>query len=613
MEFLPFLLMFKNRVLLFCVAIILLHSTQILAQDIPESWALSKRLGKGTIVVYWYESRPFVFKDDDGTLHGIEYEIMEGFKNYVKETYHIDLQIVWKEATSFNEVYTNISEKKENGTFGASAFSITADRRKEVLFAPSFMADISVMVTSEDVPIVKSIEEFNTVFSNLTAITIKGTTYEQDIIKLKSAGNLTFPIRYIPSSKNILEEIEKTNNTFGFIDLPIYINLFKTNPSVKAKRQNLFPKKREGHSIIYPQNSDWSEPFDEYFASKDFNSELEKIISKYIDIDLYYFVESLAGHSNDQVALLTKEKEIQSQDLLGKSKQIEESTRIRNLIIAFFGVTLLSLIIILWLYSKRNQQNKRIEQQGRNIELQNLELEKRNNDLISLNEEKNHFIKILAHDLRTPINHVQGLAQLFLLSNPTLPEDQKVIIENISESSVRLNKMITNILDVDSIENGRAKVFIDNVNISSLVHQVVKSFEKQAIKKDIQLRFVTNNEQSQIKGDSLHLIQIFENLISNAIKFSEKGKQVFISVKENGNKVRIEVADEGPGLSAEDLQVIFKKFQRLSARPTAGEGSIGIGLSIVKRYVELMDGIVWCESELGKGATFIIEFKKHPL
>jgi signal transduction histidine kinase len=584
--------------------------TSFSQKPVGQTWETISKADTGTIVIYCYESRPFVFRSDDGKLHGIEYEIIEGLKAYLKESRQINLDIIWKEAASFNEVYTLIAKNKEEGVFGASAFSITAKRQQEVGFTPSFMADISVIVSSENVPIVKNAEEFNHVFSNLSAITILGTTHEQDILKLKSAGNLSFPIKYIPSSQNILEEIEKSKDSFGFIDLPIYINLFKINPSVKVKRQNLFPKKREGHAIIYPQGSDWAEPIHEYFTSKDFNVRLEKIITQYIDIDLYHFVESLAGHSNDQVALLTKEKELQSQDLIGKSKQIEENTRIRNLIIALLLVTSVSLGSIIILYRKRNQQNKRIESQGRNIESQNKELENRNNELIALNDEKNHLIKILAHDLRTPINHVQGLAQLFLLSNRNLENDQKLIIENIAESSVRLNKMITNILDVDSIENGRSKVFMDAVNISSVIQQVVKSFEKQAAKKEIKLIFQTSNYSSLIQADSLFLIQIFENLISNAIKFSESGKKVEVQISEQKTKVRIEVKDEGPGVTEEDLSVVFKKFQQLSAKPTAGEGSIGIGLSIVKRYVEQMDGTVRCESEVDRGANFIVEFNK---
>ncbi|MBA4144862.1 MAG: histidine kinase, partial [Cytophaga sp.] len=106
------------------------------------------------------------------------------------------------------------------------------------------------------------------------------------------------------------------------------------------------------------------------------------------------------------------------------------------------------------------------------------------------------------------------------------------------------------------------------------------------------------------------LIQIMENLISNAIKFSEKGKKIEVSIKSANNKIQISVRDQGQGLTPEDLQNLFKKFQRLSARPTDGENSLGLGLSIVKKYVDLMDGKIWCESQPNKGAEFIIEFDK---
>ena len=98
-----------------------------------------------------------------------------------------------------------------------------------------------------------------------------------------------------------------------------------------------------------------------------------------------------------------------------------------------------------------------------------------------------------------------------------------------------------------------------------------------------------------------------DNLISNAVKYSPKGKSIFVRVREVEGRVRAEVQDEGPGISAEDRKRLFGKFARLTARPTAGEHSTGLGLAIVKRLVESMQGEVRCESELGQGATFIVE------
>jgi signal transduction histidine kinase len=101
---------------------------------------------------------------------------------------------------------------------------------------------------------------------------------------------------------------------------------------------------------------------------------------------------------------------------------------------------------------------------------------------------------------------------------------------------------------------------------------------------------------------------VLDNLISNAIKYSTFGKKVYIRLLQTQQSVRCEIQDEGPGLSKKDHQKLFGKFARLSARPTGGEHSTGLGLFIVKKLVTAMDGQVWCESELGKGATFVIEF-----
>jgi signal transduction histidine kinase len=104
------------------------------------------------------------------------------------------------------------------------------------------------------------------------------------------------------------------------------------------------------------------------------------------------------------------------------------------------------------------------------------------------------------------------------------------------------------------------------------------------------------------------LVQVLENLVSNAVKYSPPGKDIFVRLKKMPDAVRCEVQDEGPGLSAEDQKKLFGKFARLSAKPTGGEHATGLGLSIVKKMVEAMNGQVWCESEPGRGALFIVQF-----
>ena len=108
-------------------------------------------------------------------------------------------------------------------------------------------------------------------------------------------------------------------------------------------------------------------------------------------------------------------------------------------------------------------------------------------------------------------------------------------------------------------------------------------------------------------------VQVIENLVSNAVKYSPPGKNIFVRLLQPAEAIRCEVQDEGPGLSAEDQKKLFGKFARLSAKPTGGEHSTGLGLSIVKKMVEAMNGRVWCESELGKGATFVVQFPTDPV
>jgi signal transduction histidine kinase len=576
-------------------------------QDDP-SWADIKHKKKGIVTAYWHESRPFVYRDKRGQMQGIEYDILQGFPKFLKDKKGIDLRIIWKEGKSFSDTYSSIRDN-QRATFGASAFSITEKRNKEVDFSPPYMSDISVLITSEQIPIMKNMEEFNAVIPKLTAVTIEETTYEQELMRLQKQGNLPFEIRYIPSSENIVETVAASDSSFGFIDLPVYMMLFKENPSIKIKRQNLLPIKREGYALLIHEDSDWAEAIQEYFSNPAFKSDLEKIISKYIDLDLYHFVEGLAVHSDDDIVmLLTKEKEIQYKDLVGKTAQVMEETRKRNFFIVLMSVTLFFLILTAVQYRKRNEQKEQIEEQRKSIEEKSVQLEHRNNHLLALDEEKNNLIKILAHDLRTPINQIQGLAQLVMLENQAMAAEQKKLVTQIVDTSLRVNKMITQLLDVDSLDN-RVTILMDDVNVRALAGKVVADFEKQALNKAIHLSFHPLCGNCHIKADSVFLIQILENLISNAIKFSPKGKRVQVMVQET-NKILITVKDEGPGMTKEDLKNLFKKFQKLSARPTAGEDSFGLGLSIVKKYVDLMGGRVWCEAKPGNGTTFFVEFNK---
>ena len=582
-----------------------------------DSWQEVLKNKAGSITVTWYTSTPFIYRDENGELAGIEYEILTGFQQYLKRAHNISLHINWWENNSFSGTYESMRTADQDGLFGVSAFSITEKRQTEVAFAPPYMSDISVMISSYDVPIVKNVAEFGAVFNNLKAITIEGTTYAEDLEALRIRHNLSFEIEYIPSHENIQQVISRTEGAFGFIDLPIYLTEFSRNSSLRIKRQNLFPIKRIGYAVAIPRESDWSVPLEEYFLSQSFQKEKDAIIGRYLDWEVYDFVKSIYTSGNEDIFLLTKEKEIQNEALLGITEQVRREAILRNYLIAGVMIILISLVVITRLYIIRHRttktlhlQTQQIESQRQDIAAQKMTLEHHNKRLMELNDEKNQLINILAHDLRAPINQMAGLAQVLLIESDRLSSGQQEAIENMLAAATRLGNMIGRILDTDSIEEQREYIPLEPVSLDRFIKDVVDRFLPEASRKGINLRYSPAGS-CYVSADSTHLAQIVDNILSNALKFSPRGKEVLVELVDQGNTVDLCIADQGPGFTDDDKKLMFRKFQRLSARPTNAEASTGLGLSIIKKYTKLMGASLGVESQPGKGSKFIVSFAKY--
>jgi signal transduction histidine kinase len=213
---------------------------------------------------------------------------------------------------------------------------------------------------------------------------------------------------------------------------------------------------------------------------------------------------------------------------------------------------------------------------------------------------------IVAHDLKNPIGAVRGLADLVqsgFVSQEQMPE----ITEKIVSTSDRMLELVTNLLDSNRLEAGAMQFHLVEFDIVPFVENTIAQYRVQAEVKNIMLHFRNEATQSVIFADEQAVIQVLDNIISNAVKYSPLGKNIYVRLKSINETISVEVQDEGQGISPEDMTKLFGKFARLSARPTGGEHSTGLGLSIVKKMVEAMNGRVWCESEAGKGATFIVE------
>lgn len=323
------------------------------------------------------------------------------------------------------------------------------------------------------------------------------------------------------------------------------------------------------------------------------------------------------------------EKKSREIETLGNESRFQQTTR--NIFIAGFVVVLLFAVLIGMRYREKFRTEAIIREQNENLQAQaveissindllsdanttlqanNHDLQNKNDELAALNNEKNELLGIVSHDLKNPIGAIHGLAEL-IEGGFAEGEQVQEISGQIVRTSERMLELVKNLLDVNHLEQGGMKFDTVHFDIAPMVESTVWQYRAAAEAKHITLHYSSEPAYTIACADEQATMQVLDNIISNAIKYSLHGKNVYVRLKASNDAVRVEVQDEGPGISAEDMTKLFGKFARLSARPTGGEHSTGLGLSIVKKMVEAMNGRVWCESKFGDGlptgATFIVE------
>lgn len=229
-----------------------------------------------------------------------------------------------------------------------------------------------------------------------------------------------------------------------------------------------------------------------------------------------------------------------------------------------------------------------------------------NEVLKQANHFKSELISIAAHDLKNPLTTVIGFADL-LKDGVGNAEEQKEMIERIVDSTQRMLNIVKRLLQSAALEGGRVTLSRAPIDAAVLVETIKERRELQALRKN--QRLVFESVQNVIVDiDEDRMLESFDNLVENAIKYSPSGATIYVSLTCSDGTARFEVRDEGLGLSEDDMGKIFGKFQRLSSVPTDGESSTGLGLSIAKQFVEMHGGKVLAISDgKGKGSTFAIE------
>ncbi len=238
------------------------------------------------------------------------------------------------------------------------------------------------------------------------------------------------------------------------------------------------------------------------------------------------------------------------------------------------------------------------------VEKRTLDLAKVINKLGDLNELKNKFLGIASHDLRNPIYVIRSYSEI--LRDSTLGpvnEKQLKLLDKIFDNSEFMRGLLDNLLDISKIESGTITINKDQNDFNDLTINQIEIHQLLAHKKDISLHF-GKEEVLPFDFDRNAISQVMSNYIGNAIKFAPLESHVYITTKTLGERVQFSIKDEGPGISNEDQKLLFGEFQTLSAKPTGGEKSTGLGLAIAKKLVNLHGGDVGVISEVGRGATF---------
>lgn len=254
-------------------------------------------------------------------------------------------------------------------------------------------------------------------------------------------------------------------------------------------------------------------------------------------------------------------------------------------------------------WEKHSLKKKNIELMH-DLALKNEALEKSNQKLTELNQLKNKFLGIAAHDMRNPLTSIKGLSEIIIngLAGPVSAE-QKECLLTVFTTADQMLTLVNDLLDVSVIESGRLELQLRMDSLKELIENRLKINRVVAERKKITI----HADLADIPGlsfDRNRISQVFDNLVGNSIKFSPEGSNIHVTLKHEGNSAKVGVRDEGPGLSEDDKGKLFGEFQKLSARPTGGEKSTGLGLAIVKKIIEAHKGALEVQSAVGAGSTF---------
>ena len=235
-----------------------------------------------------------------------------------------------------------------------------------------------------------------------------------------------------------------------------------------------------------------------------------------------------------------------------------------------------------------------------------LDLRRKTRRLAELNEEKNLLFFFFSHDLRNPLGVIQGFSEFLLEEAEELTGPHRIFLERIHSNSRYILRLVDDTLDLAAVEAGTVNLRREACDLAHLTEQCLELSRVQAERKNISIESRIEPDLPQISIDSVKIEQVIQNLIGNAIKYTDEGGRVGVLLERDASQAVLRVRDTGRGISQEDLKSIFRPFFRAQEQGTAGERSTGLGLAIAERIIGRHGGKLDVISEPGRGSEFVM-------
>jgi len=413
--------------------------------------------------------------------------------------------------------------------------------------------------------------------------------------------------------KRALQYDLKNNNAIGLIETYtsmglIYLGLNNFTRSMEYLSKALQICKDHGiksrEAELYKNFSDYYEQMGDFQNAYIYHLKHKQLNDSVFTLEMRKQIEDLqlsyqANKREQEITLLNERNNL-------KDTQLQLQTTKTRLLLVFTIFTVFVLGLLVLNVRVKGKANALLQKQNEKIQQQNQELEERSIKLEELSKEKDNFINVVAHDLKSPLNNITGLSNLIRI-NGKLSEEQTHYLNLLDQVSLESKNLVSNLLDINKLELGLFEQHVEEFEVKESIDKIVNNYEKSASEKNITLKkFYAGN--ISIRNNREFIERILDNLLSNAIKFSPNNKTVTITCDYNYQFLAFSVKDEGPGISTKEQKDLFKKFTKLSPRPTGGESSTGLGLAIVKLLVDKLEGEIEVISKEKKGTEIRIKF-----